>query len=71
MLVCKSILQFMHIHVCLGQAPCLRKTQPRPHHVMNPSRVHCRTRCEEARRLAAEEAAQVEAEHVANNDYTS
>ena len=62
MLVCKSILQFMHIHVCLGQAPCLRKTQPC---------VHCRTRCEEALRLAAEEAAQVEAEHVANNDYTS
>ena len=65
MLVCKSILQFMHTHVFL------RKTQPWPHHVMNPSCVHCRTRCEEARRLAAEEAAQVEAEHVANNDYTS
>ena len=51
----------VHIHVGLGQAPCLQKTQPRPHHhVTRPSCVR--------RRARREEAAQVEAEHVANNE---
>ena len=56
-----------HIHVGLGQAPCLQKTQsPKPHHVLSPSRVRRRARREESRRQAAEQAAQVEAEDAAN-----
>ena len=50
-----------HIHVGLGQAPCLQKTRPpQPHHVPSPSRVCRRARREEARRLAAEQAEQAE-----------
>ena len=51
-----------HIHVGLGQAPCLQKTRPpQPHHVPSPSRVRRRARREEARRIAAEPSEQVEA----------
>jgi hypothetical protein len=60
-----------HIHVGLGQAPRLQKTQPpQPHHVPSPSRVRRRARREEARRLAAEQAedaANTEARQVENN----
>ena len=56
-----------HIHVGLGQTPCLQKTRPsKPHHVSSPSRVRRRARSEESRRLAAKQAAQVEAEDAAN-----
>ena len=58
----------VHIHVGLGQAPCLQKTQPPPHNVASPSRVRRRARHAEARRQAAEEAEQVEAEQIANNE---
>ena len=48
-----------HINVGLGQAPFLQKTRPpQPHHVPSPSRVRRRARREEARRLAAEQAAE-------------
>ena len=59
-----------HIHVGLGQAPCLQKTQPHPHHYSSPSHVRRRARRAEARRLAAaeqvvqvEEAVQVDGVH--------
>ena len=58
----------VHFHVGLGQAHCLQKAQPRPHHHVSPSRVRRRARRAEARRQAAEEAAKVEAEHVARNE---
>ena len=47
-----------HIHVGLGQAPCLQKTQPTPHRVLSPSCLRRRAWREEARRLPAEEGAQ-------------
>ena len=47
-----------HIHIGLGQAPCLQKTQPTPHRVLSPSCLRRRARREEARRLPAEEGAQ-------------
>ena len=59
-----------HIHVGLGQAPCLQKTQPHPHHHSSPSRVRRRARRAETCRLASaeqvvqvEEAVQVDGEH--------
>ena len=52
-----------HIHLGLGQAPCLKKTHQQPRHVPSPSRVRRTARRAEACRLAAEGAAHVEGEH--------
>ena len=52
-----------HIHLGLGQAPCVQKTHQQPRHVPSPSCVRRTARRAEARRLAAEGAAHVEGEH--------